>query len=153
MYNHAALKYTLEVIIYPRERKVLVKLTTIYSILDCCIKIPIGFLRVIEESKLHVCFPGYRRPESIYWILLHANIFLDRSLALNFFSASSLRQALSLSLVSLPLTLSFSASFVHSYAQSLSLSLIDFTFTFIIFFWCLLYSKRHFLVRFSSWKS
>lgn len=34
MYNHAALKYTLEVIKYHRERKVLVKLITIISVLS-----------------------------------------------------------------------------------------------------------------------
>lgn len=147
MYNHAVLKYTLEVIIYSRGTECSSK--THYNLLrlfDCCIKISFGFLCVIEESK-HICFSGYYRPESICRILLHANF--STALWLSIFSASSLRQKSPF--VSLPFVPRIFRAFIRAISPSLSLS--DFTFTFIIFFWCLLYLKRHFLVHFSPWKS
>lgn len=114
---------------------------------DCCIKISFEFFFfcVIEESKhlfLWLSSTGINLPDII------ARQFLDCSLALNFF-VSSLRQKNSF--VSLPFFPRIFHTFIRAISPSLSLS--DFTFTFIIFFWCLLYSKRHFLVHFSSWKS
>lgn len=123
-----------------RERKVLVKLTTIYSAYSIVAQRFLGFLRLIEESKLHVYFSSYHQPESIYRILLHANFSTLASLALNFFrffSSSS-------SLVSFPSTLSFPVFFVHSYTQSLPLFLSDFTFTFIIFLVPFVFKKTFF---------
>lgn len=83
MYNHAVLKYTLEVIIYSRGTECSSK--THYNLLrlfDCCIKISFGFLCVIEESKhlfLWLSSTGINLPDII------ARQFLDCSLALNFF--------------------------------------------------------------------
>lgn len=117
MYNHAVLKYTLEVIIYSRGTGCSSK--THYNLLrlfDCCIKISFGFLCVIEESK-HILFlwlssTGINLPDII------ARQFLDCSLALNFFPLLlPVKRALSY------LFLLFPASFAHSYAQSLPLFL------------------------------
>lgn len=115
-------------------------------LLDCCIKIPWISSRDwgIETPRLFLWLSS----TGINLSDIIARQFLDCSLALNFFRFFSSFS----SFISFPLTLSFSASLIHSYAQSLPLSLWFYLHIYN-FFWCLLYSKRHFLVRFFSWRS
>lgn len=112
-----------------------------------CVKNPPGFPRdSIEELKprsLSLFSPGSPTlPESIYGAYCTKYLSTPQSSS----SASSLRQALSLLLSYYHLLPSAVSPFTHS--RTLSFSLTGFTCTLVIFFWRLLYSKRHFLVRF-----
>lgn len=141
--NCAGLKYTLEVTGTESSGKALLP-----RLFSSCVKIPFEFLHdLIEEPKSRLL--------SVLLIYqLYRNRFTGHIIARQIIRLLGLPFPLLSSSISFspppPLSYYFFSSILSSFLRSrmLSFSLTDFICTLIIFFWRLLYSKRHFLVRF-----